>query len=319
MEGEDGGAGGGEHAADLVVAAFGEGEIGFAGGEEFEDRGGAGGVFVVELERAAGEKRDELGGQIAVEGGAVGFGDFVFGRGEAVDELGLVGEEEETGGVLVEAADGGDLRVAAAPAVGEERVDIGAFAFVVGADETEGFVEEEKKAVGVIERLAVDEDVGGRGFLGDVAGRFAAERDGTGGDPVAGFAAGAVAEAGEELVEAAHFGGRIGWAQKGAGGAKRKAGFVARETRERSRKEADDRRGGERCGAEARGLRRWRDGVLEFAFVRDWLGGGGAVDVGAGAGWGAVADRGGGGRIWAWAGAGGGGDRIGSLVAARRE
>jgi hypothetical protein len=204
VEGENGGAGGGEHAADLVIAALGEGEAGFAGGEEFEGGGGAGLVLAFEEERAAGEELYRVFRYVAVEGGVVGLGDFVLGRGEAVDELGLVGEEEEAGGVFVEAADGGDLWIAAAPAVGEERVDVGAFAGVVGADESEGFVQEEKKAVGVVERGAVDLDVGGRGFLRDVAGGFAAEGDGAGGDPVAGFAAGAVAEAGEELIEATH-------------------------------------------------------------------------------------------------------------------
>lgn len=204
VEGEDRGAGGGEHATDLVVATLGEREEGFAGREEFERRGRAGLVFALEENRAAGEELNRVFGYVAIERRAVGFGDFVLGRGEAMNELRLVGEEEEPGSVFVEATDGGDLRIATAPANGEQRVDVGAFAFVVGADETEGFVQEKKEAVGVVEGLVVDLDVGGVRFLRDVASGFAADRDGAGGNPVAGFAAGAIAEAGEELVEAAH-------------------------------------------------------------------------------------------------------------------
>lgn len=204
VEREDGGAGGGEHATDLVVATLGEREEGFAGREEFERRGRAGLVFALEEKRAAGEELNRVFGYVAIERRAVGFGDFVLGRGEAMNELRLVGEEEEPRSVFVEATDGGDLRIATAPAIGEQRVDVGAFAFVVGADETEGFVQEKKETVGVVERLVVDLDVGGVRFLRDVASGFAADRDGAGGDPVAGFAAGAIAEAGEELVEAAH-------------------------------------------------------------------------------------------------------------------
>ena len=122
-----------------------------------------------------------------------------------MDEFGLVGEEDQAGGVFIEASDGGDLGVAGAPAFGEEVVNARTFAFVVGADEAEGFVEDEKQAVGVVERFAVDEDVGGTGFGGRVADGGAADGDGVFFEVVAGLAAGAVAEVGEELVEAAHF------------------------------------------------------------------------------------------------------------------
>lgn len=55
MKREDRGAGGGEHAADLVVATLGEDEAGFARGEKFERGGSAGFVFTLEEKRAGGE------------------------------------------------------------------------------------------------------------------------------------------------------------------------------------------------------------------------------------------------------------------------
>jgi hypothetical protein len=226
VEGKNGCSGGGEHTADLVVFALGEDEVGGAGGGggETEVGRGAGGVFAVEDQCAGGEERDEIGREVAVHGGAVELGDLVFRRGIFVDELGLVGEEDQAGGVLVEATDGGDLGVAGAPAFGEEVVNARAFAFVVGADEAEGFVEKKEQALGVVERFAVDEDVGGTGFGGRIANGGAADGDGVFLEVVTGLAAGAVAEVGEELVEAAHGG-------KGEG--MRGIGVLNHEKRER--------------------------------------------------------------------------------------
>lgn len=106
-----------------------------------------------------------------------------------MDESALVGEEDEAGGVLIEAADAGDDGIATLPARREETVDVGPFAEFVGADEPEGFVQEENETVWVVERLAVDADIGGVGFLGRAVGGFAADGDGAGVDPIAGFAA----------------------------------------------------------------------------------------------------------------------------------
>jgi hypothetical protein len=212
VEGEDGGSGDGEHAADLVVFALRENQVGGAGGGRIKTEigGGAGGVFSVEDQGAGGEEWDEVGGEVAVGGGAIELGDFVLRRGVLVDQLGLVGEEDQARGVFIEAADGGDLGVAGAPAGREEVVYARAFAFVVGANEAEGFVEKEEESVGVVEGFAVDEDVGGEGFGGGVADGRAADGDGVFFEVVAGLAAGAVTEVGEELVEAAHGGKRKG-------------------------------------------------------------------------------------------------------------
>lgn len=208
VEGFDVEALGGEHAADLVVFAFDEGELGSAGIEEAECGRSAGGFLAFELKGAGGEEGDERGVEVAVDRGAIDFGDLVFGAGEAVDEGGLVGEEEEAAGVLVETADAGDDGVAGAPTLGEEFVDEGAFAFVVRAGESGGLVEQEEEAVGMVGGLAVDEH-GGAGevdLLAGIGGGGTIDGDAAGLDPGAGVAAGAVAEVGEQLVEAAHGG-----------------------------------------------------------------------------------------------------------------
>ena len=121
-----------------------------------------------------------------------------------MDECGLIGEEEQAGGVFIEAADAGDLGIAGAPARRKQAVHVGAFAFVVRADEAEGFVEKKENAVRVIGRLSINEDVAvvrlGAGIVGD----FSADGDAAGVDPVARLTAGTVAEVGEKLIETAH-------------------------------------------------------------------------------------------------------------------
>ena len=204
VEGEDLAALAGEHAADLVEASLGEHEFGCMGIQDTKRGGEAGFFFAGEKQGAGGEEVGEAGGELAIDGGAVMFGDLVFWGGEAVDERGLIGEQEEAGGVFIETADAGDLGIARAPAGREEAVNIGAFALVVGADEAGGFVKKEEKAVGMVERLAVDEDVGSVGLGAGIVGDFSADGNAAGVDPVARFTAGAVAEVGEELIEAAH-------------------------------------------------------------------------------------------------------------------
>lgn len=116
----------------------------------------------------------------------------------------LVGEQQQPAGVLVEPADAGDHGVSATPALGEERVNVGAFALVVGADQAERLVDEQEQAVGVIERLAIDTNVGGNRFLRDVVGGLTADRNAPSFDPGARFATATVAEIGKELIEPAH-------------------------------------------------------------------------------------------------------------------
>jgi len=110
---------GGEHAPHLVVFAFDEGEFGDAGSTNDQFGGGAGEFLALELKRAGGEERDEGLVQVAIDGGAVDLVDLVLGRGEAVDEFGLVGEQDRTAGVFIEPADGRDDGVTGAPASGE--------------------------------------------------------------------------------------------------------------------------------------------------------------------------------------------------------
>lgn len=78
VERENGGADRGKHPAHLVVATLGEREGGFARRDENELGGSARVLLAGERQGAAGEERDEIGREIAVDGGAVDFGDFVF-------------------------------------------------------------------------------------------------------------------------------------------------------------------------------------------------------------------------------------------------
>lgn len=83
------------------------------------------------------------------------------------------------------------------------------------ADETERFVEKKQEAFSMIRGFAVNADIGGGGFLGNVVGDLAANRHALIGNPSARLAAAAVAEGREELIDAAHPVGRKE-AQRGA-------------------------------------------------------------------------------------------------------
>ena len=116
-------AGGGDHALDLVVLAFGQRQPqrvaagGLAGG-------GAHRLRVV-AQHHAGEQRRHLRGAHRL-GGAhlVDLGHMALRRAQAVDQRAVVGEQQQAGGVLVEAADRlHAARRAAAPAAATARPD----------------------------------------------------------------------------------------------------------------------------------------------------------------------------------------------------
>lgn len=162
----DGAALAGEHAADLVVFSFFELEAGGAGAGDFECGGEAGFGFAPEEEGAGLEKIAQVFGEDAVfrDGDFVGFADLVFGRGEAMGEGSVVGDEDEAAGVAVEPADADGAGVAAEPSGGEEVVEEGGFGGVVGAGVAEGLVEEDEEAVRKFHGGSVDEHVVGGDF-----------------------------------------------------------------------------------------------------------------------------------------------------------
>lgn len=193
-----------KHAAYLVVLALREGEECLARRHDFQDGGRTRLLFTGKDERAGGKERDEIRGQVTIDRGAINLGNLVLWRRQSVYERRLIREQQQAAGLLVETADAGDNRIALPPPGREQRVDAGAFAAIVRADEPEGFVEEEQQAVGVVKRLVIDAHVGGENFLGGAGGKLTAHRDALVVDHAPGFAAAAVAEVGEKLVEAAH-------------------------------------------------------------------------------------------------------------------
>jgi hypothetical protein len=211
MQLEDLGAEGGEHAADLVEAAFGEDQTAVVRIEDFKSGRQAGTEFTFEDEVAGGEAWDPRFLEGLIDGELVGFFDVMFGGSPAMDEVAEVGDEEEAGGVAVESADGSDGGISLGPAGREEVVDGGIFAGVVGAGAAGGFMEEGEQAIGGFEGLAIDaEQVGGMAFGGIADGQAGVEGDTAAADQGTGLSSGGVATAGEELVEArrARGGGR---------------------------------------------------------------------------------------------------------------
>ena len=109
-------AGGGHHAFYLVVFALGEGEQQAARVFQFGCGGGYGFVVVVQQHALAQGGAQAFVGRV-FECDAVKFGHMVLGRGLAVIERAVVGDEQHAGGVGIEPADG--LRPGGADVVGQ--------------------------------------------------------------------------------------------------------------------------------------------------------------------------------------------------------
>ena len=158
----------------------------------------------------------------------VDLGVAVAGVGEAVDERSVGGEDEQPGGVAVEAPGGDDALAHAA----EQAVDRLAAALLAAAEHAAGLVEEERADGGGAARgrgdaAAGDDDDVALGMLDAEAGLAddrAVDGDGPAGDDRGAVAAGIDAEAGEDALETVGHGGRGG--DRGAGrGARSGAAF----------------------------------------------------------------------------------------------
>ncbi len=194
----------GKHAAHLVVATFGEAESGGGGAGEGQLGREAGLGLAAEQDGAAGKHGDERGVELAVHGDLVDFFEIGLGRGVAMNERAEVGDEDEAAGFFVEPTDAGDGGMAVEPLLGQQFVDVAAFGLTMGAAVADRFVEHDEQAVRGFQRLLIKGDVEGIGFLIGPSGEYAVEVDAAFADVSGDVTAGAVAERGEELVEAAH-------------------------------------------------------------------------------------------------------------------
>jgi len=128
-----------EHAFDLVVEAFVDGEAAAFYGKGFNDGGLGAGVFLFE-----GHPGAELGnggfgdGLVGVD--EIGFGDLVFRAGEGFGEAGVVGEDDESRGGAVEAT--GEVEFAG-PGLCDEIDDGFVFPICGGGENAGGFVKQD--------------------------------------------------------------------------------------------------------------------------------------------------------------------------------
>jgi hypothetical protein len=200
LQGGDVVAGGGEHAADLVVAAFVKRDEGLGVAGFFEFRGKQRTGFGVEHEGAGGKQRLLVALERAVEGGMIDFQAAGLGVDDLVEQLAVVGHQQQAGGVLVEPAGGVEAWIAACETRGEQVVHRLA-GILARAGETGGLVEHDDERGGGIEWLAAETDpvMGRQVVRGE--GAAVVVGDGTGADEIPDLPAGAVAEIGEESDE----------------------------------------------------------------------------------------------------------------------
>ena len=196
-----------EHAADLAVAAFDEGNfVPRVGGVFLEaDFGGRGFHPAVVVEGDVDAGAEALNGGFvwtAVDLDEIGFGDVRGGLGELLDQSAVVGEQKKTFRRVVKAAD----RIDASIEIAEQVEHCGAaFGVARGGDVAFRFVKHEVDgAFGGFDASAIDKDGVGRkvGFGTELGDHFAVDRDAPGEDEFLGFATGGDAGRGEEFLKA---------------------------------------------------------------------------------------------------------------------
>ena len=198
---EDAGAQGLHHAADLAVAAFGEGDLekrvarGVAHTGDHGRKGRAVGKGHARPEAVEGSLVQQRGGFHQV-----GLRYFILRIGKTLAELGVVGEQEEAGGFEVEPPDREDVIREAA----EEVVDSGAVIGVVaGGEVTGGLIEQEIDFFGGAQELTIEGDAvaAERNPVVGILNQVAIDVDPAGVDERAGLRAGNQAEFGENPFE----------------------------------------------------------------------------------------------------------------------
>ena len=166
MQGDHVIAGGGEHSPHLVIAALVNCQAGASLTQKVEDGGGQGFVLALQRQLARSEQRAFGAAKIAARGSR----DSVLAtwrRGEITrcSRCAVIGDEDQAGGVGVQAADGGKRRGAPSPPLGQELIDA-APGLVMRTDDAERLVEDQGQRRGRVECRA-----GHRHPLRQISGR----------------------------------------------------------------------------------------------------------------------------------------------------
>jgi hypothetical protein len=132
----------------------------------------------------------------------VGLLDVMARRREPVHQFAEIGQQQQAAGVLVEAADRSDDRVAPGPAFREESVNRGTIPIAVGADHSQRLVQHGQQAVRRLHRFPVDPHGGGVDTFAGVLDRDVVAGDAAGADPEERFAAGTIAATRQQLIHA---------------------------------------------------------------------------------------------------------------------
>ena len=183
------------HPADLAVQSLGENDAKGVGPQGF-DRAFFG--HRSQDGKAVAHAVDEFRGDGRFDGDDVLLVVFVAGAQDLVDDIAIVGQEDQPLGGFVQSADGEEAFL-----VTDEGDDVLRFLRVGGTDDPYWFVEGEVEGFGFgFQRLAIDADhIAGRDTVTG-AGGFVVDGDPTGVDQAVGFAAGADAGLADVLVEA---------------------------------------------------------------------------------------------------------------------
>jgi len=192
----------GENAADLAIAGFAQRDLDDGGlGAAVDDGRVGGGRFALGEPDAVAHAVE--GGIVHAAGdlGAVGLGDAEARMTEALGQLAVVRQQEQAGGVGVEASDGKDAFGHAAKKIDRE---LAAGRIGGGAEDVLGLMQHEVDFFFGMDGLAVDGDAIGLGIDQDreVSGDGSVDGDAALNDELLAGATGAKARGGKNLLDA---------------------------------------------------------------------------------------------------------------------
>lgn len=210
----------GEQSTDLAIATFAEGEfeggaVALAGDHAHADAGGATGAdgsagLAIGQEDAFGEGFDGIVFDEAFDGGEIGLGHTETGVSQAVCQFAVICNDEQSGGLEVESADGEESGLGWVVDVVHDGAAIGTGFIGERGEHACGLVEHEVEEAfgGFAHGAAIDHDAIDAG--GDEAGQggddLAIDFDGTGFDESFAFASGCDAGVGHDALQAFGFG-----------------------------------------------------------------------------------------------------------------
>ena len=199
---------GGEHATDLVIAALGDRQSCRLFVDDLQLCREQWLFLAVQHQRTGSEDVAFRSRQRSVERRQVGFRHVALGGDHPMQEVTVIGDQDQAAGILVEPPHRGQGRIPQSPAARQQIVDLLAV-LLMRTSHAQGLVHDQHQRGGRIDRDAPDRHALGQGRVDGDAGAgvlqdLAVQHDLAGGDQGLDVLAAAVAQVGQQPVQSGH-------------------------------------------------------------------------------------------------------------------